>query len=63
LTSGEVFLWGVIHQMVLCSETPLNDAPNLRRWYDRIAAHPKTKEVLEGTSPMGNMGQYFINPP
>ena len=65
VTSGELFLFGIIHQIVLCKEDVMRaaGAVNLQRWYDRIAAHPTTREVLDGNSPMGNMAQYFINPP
>jgi len=34
--------------------------PNLRRFYQRLVEHAKTKEVLEGKSPMGVLAQYFI---
>lgn len=59
---GELFLWGMVHQIVLCKSDVFAAAPNLQRWYDRILSHPKTAHVLDGTSPMGVMEQYFVNP-
>ena len=37
--------------------------PNLRKYYERIGAMEKTKEVLEGQSPAGSMAQYFVAGP
>jgi len=62
LVSGELFLFGIIYQIVLCSDAIFDDAPKLKAWYNRILSHAKTQDVLAGTSPMGKMGQYFINP-
>lgn len=45
MTSGELFLFGVVHQIVLCREDVFSKTPNLQRWYKRIESLPKTQEV------------------
>ena len=37
--------------------------PNLRKYYERVGAMEKTKEVLERQSPAGSMAQYFVSGP
>ena len=62
-TAGEMFLWGVLHQVFLVDQAPFQNAPQLKSFYDRVLEMPATKQMLDGTSPMGAMLQYFVNGP
>ena len=64
VTSGEMFLWGVLHQVALLAKAFAFDGrPKLAAYYERIAAMERTVEVLEGKSPAGSMAQYFVAGP
>ena len=64
VTSGEMFLWGVLHQVALLAKAFVFDGrPKLAAYYERIAAMERTVEVLEGKSPAGSMAQYFVAGP
>lgn len=56
---GELYLFAVLHQMVLVRPQMLESVPQLSGFYKRLLAEPKTQRVLEGESPFGTMGQYF----
>ena len=36
------------------------DFANVAAFYDCVLAHPRTREVLAGKSPMGRLEQYFV---
>lgn len=64
VTCGEMFLWGVLHQVVLLAKAfAFEGRPKLAAYYERIAAMERTVEVLEGKSPAGSMAQYFVAGP
>ena len=62
-TAGEFFLWGVVHQAVALDAAALDATPKLRAFYDAVAAMAETKALVEGSSPMGVMKQYFVAGP
>ena len=37
--------------------------PKLKAFYETVASMPETKPLIEGTSPMGAMRQYFVAGP
>lgn len=59
-TTGEIYLFAVLHQMVLVSHDVLNDSPALNKWYDNTKALSGVQKVLKGNSNFGEMKQYFI---
>jgi len=59
-TCGEMYLWGMLRQIALLKPDVFAPFPKLRAFYERILEHPRTKEVLDGTSPMGAMAEYFV---
>lgn len=61
-TAGELYLFSMLHQMVLVKPTCLDATPLLKQFYTSIAADSRTKEVLGGQSPYGELGQYFVDP-
>lgn len=60
---GELYLFAVLHQMMLMHPTFLDSSPNLKSFYTTLHDHAKVKSVLTGESPMGPLKQYFMNPP
>ena len=48
------------YQAVLCRPSCLKPFHNVSEFYAAVLAHPRTKEVLNGTSPMGELKQYII---
>ena len=62
-TAGEFFQWGVVHQAVALDAAALDATPKLRAFYDAVAAMAETKALVEGSSPMGVMKQYFVAGP
>ena len=55
------FSYGTVRTLTSCFNSYYR--PNLRKYYERIGAMEKTKEVLEGQSPAGSMAQYFVAGP
>ena len=45
---------------MLCRPSCLAPFHNVAEFYAEVLAHPRTKEVLNGTSPMGELKQYII---
>ena len=62
-TAGEIYLWGMLHQMCLMRSSCIEAFPKLAAWYAAVADEPATKKVLDGSSAIGELGQYFINNP
>jgi glutathione S-transferase len=62
-TAGEFFLWGVLHQVFLLDAAAFDATPKLKAFYETVASMPETKPLIEGTSPMGAMRQYFVAGP
>ena len=62
-TAGEFFLWGVVRQAVLLDAAALDATPKLKAFYETVSAMPETRPLIEGTSPMGPMKQYFVAGP
>ena len=62
-TAGEMFLWGMLHQVVLIDQAPFENTPKLKGFYDRVLELPETKAMIDGSSPMGAMTQYFVAGP
>ena len=62
-TAGEFFLWGVLRQVVLLDAAALDATPKLKAFYETVSALPETRPLIEGTSPMGAMKQYFVAGP
>jgi glutathione S-transferase len=62
-TAGEMFLWGVMHQVVLLDGDVFAATPKLKAFYERVLKLPETQAMLDGTSPMGTMKQYFVAGP
>uniref|UniRef100_A0A7S0QY76 Glutathione transferase n=1 Tax=Pyramimonas obovata TaxID=1411642 RepID=A0A7S0QY76_9CHLO len=60
-TAGELYLFGMIYQMTLMRPDCLASFPALKKWFDTLAADPKTQKVVGGTSAIGTLAQYFIN--
>ena len=63
MTTGEEFILLLVWEVRLTSCFNSYYRPNLRKYYERIGAMEKTKEVLEGQSPAGSMAQYFVAGP
>jgi glutathione S-transferase len=59
-TIGELYLFAMIHQMVLCSSDCLKDTPSLQKFYNATKDLPGVQKVLKGESSMGKLAQYFI---
>ena len=59
-TTGELYVWSMLHQAMLCRPSCLAPFHNVAEFYAEVLAHPRTKEVLNGTSPMGELKQYII---
>ena len=58
-TVGELYLFSMLHQMVLVG-ADMAKYPNLLGFYNGVQAHEATKKVLAGTSNMGVFRQYFV---
>merc|ERR1712014_514364 len=58
-TVGELYLFAMLHQMVLVSPECLADTPGMRKFYDTTKALPGVVKVLAGDSAFGAMEQYF----
>jgi glutathione S-transferase len=59
-TAGEMYLWGMLHQIAILDESTLASTPGVDAFYRRVLDSPATRDVLEGRSPMGEMGAYFV---
>jgi glutathione S-transferase len=59
-TVGELYVFAMIHQMVVVSSDCLDETPSLKKFYDSTKALPGVKKVLDGGSSMGSLDQYFI---
>merc|ERR1712166_683220 len=60
-TTGEIYLWGMLHQMCLMRPSCIEAFPRLVAWYAAMLAEDPTQKVLNGTSAIGSLGQYFVN--
>jgi len=61
-TVGELYLYSMLHQIILVSvgsAAVLAAFPTLLSFYEGVEAHPVTQKVLAGTSNMGVLRQYF----
>merc|ERR1712146_518083 len=58
-TVGELYLFAMLHQMVLVAPKCLNDTPGVAKFYESTKALPGVQKVLEGASPFGELAQYF----
>lgn len=61
-TCGELYLFGMVHQMVLVQSACLADFPGVSGWYETVLAHPAVQMVLKGESSIGPLAQYFRDP-
>jgi len=59
-STGELYLFAMLHQIVMCSKGVLDATPALLKFYDRTLMLPGVAKVMTGKSPMGFMAQYFI---
>merc|ERR1712113_824255 len=59
-TTGELYLFAMLHQMALISEDFLKDTPALQKFYSDTMALPGVAKVLAGGSAMGEMAKYFV---
>merc|ERR1712232_1162672 len=59
-TIGELYLFAMLHQLVLVSKDFLDATPALHKFYSETSALPGVAKVLAGQSAMGGMEQYFI---
>lgn len=59
-TAGEMYLWGMLHQIAILDESTFAATPGVDAFYRRVLDSPATRDVLEGRSPMGEMGEYFV---
>jgi len=60
-TVGEIYLFGVLLQIGLMRSECLAPFAALKKWFDTLAADPKTKKVMDGSSAIGTLNQYFQN--
>ena len=51
----------MLHQMCLMRSSCIEAFPKLAAWYAAVTDEPATKKVLDGSSAIGELGQYFIN--
>eukprot|EP00931_Biecheleriopsis_adriatica_P104831 TRINITY_DN79449_c0_g1_i1.p1 TRINITY_DN79449_c0_g1~~TRINITY_DN79449_c0_g1_i1.p1 ORF type:complete len:258 (+),score=79.49 TRINITY_DN79449_c0_g1_i1:58-831(+) len=58
-TVGELYLFAMLHQMVLVTPDALTATPKLHRFYEFSKALPQVAKVLAGESAMGELAQYF----
>ena len=59
-SSGELYLFAMLHQAHLVCDTIFAATPTLGEWYARLRADHRTQRVLNGESPMGELAQYFV---
>merc|ERR1711879_942826 len=60
VTIGELYVFAMMHQMVLVSEDFLKDTPKLQKFYEDTKAHSGVQKVLKGESAFGEFQQYFV---
>merc|ERR1711972_295564 len=60
-TVGELYMFAMMHQMMLVSPEFLKDFPGLAKFYEATKALPAVAKVLGGGSAIGELGQYFIS--
>ncbi len=58
---GEIYLFGMLMQLSLMRADCLGNYPALKKWFDGMAADPRSKKVLEGSSAIGALAQYFVS--
>merc|ERR1712151_705246 len=58
-TVGELYLFAMLHQMVLVAPECLAATPGMQKFYDTTKALPGVVKVLKGDSAFGAMEQYF----
>jgi len=61
-TVGELYLFGMLHQMVLVEEKCLDSTPELQAFYQGLLKNSKVQLVLDGSSAYGKWDQYFVAP-
>ena len=61
-TAGELYMFGMLHQMVLVRPGLLSSTPRLQSWYQNLLSDARVKRVLEGQSPFGELVQYVPAP-
>ena len=61
-TVGELYLWSILHQMVLVQPTCLDATHVLKNFYSIVLKSASTARVLSGESPMGPFKPYFVVP-
>lgn len=59
-TTGELYLFAMLHQMKLISGDFLKDTPGLQKFYESTNGLAGVQKVLRGESAMGQLNQYFI---
>ena len=61
-TVGELYLWSILHQMVLVQPTCLDATHVLKNFYSIVLKSETAARVLSGESPMGPFKPYFVVP-
>jgi len=59
-STGELYLFAMLHQMKLVKGDILDDAKALLAWYDATKANASVAKVLSGESAIGELKQYFM---
>uniref|UniRef100_A0A7S3WH74 GST N-terminal domain-containing protein n=1 Tax=Strombidinopsis acuminata TaxID=141414 RepID=A0A7S3WH74_9SPIT len=58
---GELYLWSVLYQFHLIDSSVFASFKDLGEWFERIRNDPATQRVTSGSSPMGELRQYFLS--
>ena len=58
--AGELYLFSMLYQASLVTETLFARAPRMGKWFEHLKADHRTERVLSGQSPMGELRQYFL---
>ena len=63
--TGELYLWSMLYQAWLAEpnypHVLFDGYANLSSWFGSILGNSRTKELLNGKSPMGKLSQYFLD--
>lgn len=62
-TVGELCLWAVLHELMVCVPETLDGTEKLRAFYRKWASEDKVLKVLNGDSHFGAIKPYFGMPP
>ena len=61
-SSGEIYLFGMLMQLTLMHPDCLDKYPALKKWFGGLAEDPRSKKVMSGSSALGSLLEYSVNP-